>query len=156
MKKAGDILKNLLDEKGRKEAHLYSSFFKGWEDIVGISLAEHSQVYDVKNKSVLVDVDHPGWMQRLYFKKKFILMRLKKLYPELDIDDVKIRVNLNFSQYAKEKNDKIKDKAATDNKHDAEVDSIISGVEKDVLKKSLRDLFISALKRQKAGNTEGD
>ena len=152
MERAGDILKYLLDKTGRRNAHLYSSFFRGWQDIVGISLAEHSRVFDVKNRFVLIEVDHPGWMQKLNFQKEVILRRLKRLYPELDIDDLKIRVNLNFSSYARKKTEEVKNKAAIDNKYKnkykSEVDRIVSDVKEDVLKKRLEDLFLGVMRRQ--------
>ncbi|GAG60086.1 unnamed protein product [marine sediment metagenome] len=98
MDSAGDILKALLIrndliEKGNN----YSSLFKGWAGIVGPPLMDHSRIIDIKKGSLLVEVDHPGWLQILHFKKRLFLKKLKGRYPELDIKDLHIKVNLNFS-----------------------------------------------------------
>ena len=69
MKKAAEILARILEEKGREIGTTYSSVFGGWSWIVGESLAEHSRVYEVKNRNLFVEVDHPGWMQLLLMKK---------------------------------------------------------------------------------------
>ena len=154
MKKAGEILKKLLDEKGSKSAVLYSSLFRGWQDIAGISLAEHSRVYDFRNNDVLVEVDHPGWMQILHFRTRKILARLKRLYPELEINDLKIKVNFNFSAYQQHPEEEKGKKRDSDKKNsNLEVDQIIAGVKEDELKKSLKRLFVHALERERARDT---
>ncbi|MBA7621137.1 hypothetical protein ES703_28494 [subsurface metagenome] len=153
MKKAGEILKSLLDEEGKRNAHLYSSFFRGWQKIVGTSLAEHSRVYDIKNKILLVEVDHPGWLQRLHFKKRAILRLVRKLYPELDIHDLKGKVVLSFSAYSKELPQRAKDIYPADDKRLAEIDRIVSGVKEGELRERLKTLFLGALQKEKDSGT---
>ncbi len=89
MKKAADILHAILKDREADIARNWSSFFRGWEVIAGEDLAAHSSVKDVKQGAVLVEVDHPGWMQMLQLKKSGILREIKKRYPELEIRDVR-------------------------------------------------------------------
>jgi predicted nucleic acid-binding Zn ribbon protein len=89
LKKAADILHVILKDKEADRARNWSSFFRGWKAIAGEDLAAHSSVRDVKQGAVLVDVDHPGWMQMLQLKKAGILKDIKKHYPELEIRDVR-------------------------------------------------------------------
>ena len=90
MKKAADILKNILGEQQARQAGEWSTFFKGWQALAGDDIAAHSSVRDVKQGSVIVEVDHPGWLQMLQMKKGKILATMKKRYPELDIQDIRI------------------------------------------------------------------
>ena len=144
MDSAGDILKALLIrhdliEKGSN----YSSLFKGWGGIVGPPLMDHSRIIDIKNAILLIEVDHPGWLQILHFKKRLFLKKLKGRYPELDIKDLHARVNLNFSVLQPDR--KKKGKREIEN---PEIDSIVSLVKEDELKRLLKNLFVSALERQ--------
>ena len=90
MKKAADILKHILGEREAERAGEWSSFFTGWQALAGDDIAAHSTVKDVKQGAVIVEVDHPGWLQLLQMRKSEILGRIKKKYPELDIRDIRI------------------------------------------------------------------
>jgi len=43
----------------------------------------------VKRGAVLVEVDHPGWLQMLQLKKSQLLKNIRKRYPELEIRDIR-------------------------------------------------------------------
>jgi hypothetical protein len=94
MKKAEEILARLL-EKGPAGAggSAFHSLFGGWQEIAGPSLAEHCRAYEVRHHSLLVEADHPGWMQLFLMQKKPILARIRQRFPQLDLQDIKVRVN---------------------------------------------------------------
>jgi len=91
MKKAAEILARLL-EKGPAGASPFHSLFGGWQEIAGPSLAEHCRAYEVRHHSLLVEADHPGWMQLLLMQKKAILARVRQRFPQLELQDIKVRV----------------------------------------------------------------
>jgi hypothetical protein len=96
MERAGEILNELLkkiltEEKGN-QGMMYYRFFSGWERIVGRKLFGHTKIADIKNHSLLVEVDHSGWMQILRLNERHILKKIKKYYPELEIHSIKIVV----------------------------------------------------------------
>jgi hypothetical protein len=165
MEKAGDILKALLDSKQRQNAAHYSSLFKGWKAMVGPPLEQHSRVKDIINNILIVEVDHPGWMQMLFFKKRQVLGRLKKAYPELAISDMSIRLGSAADATAADETLIPPDagdagdadaEAAGNAQSEAEIDEVVAGVEETELKDRLKGLFISALKRgEKAGESGG-
>ena len=103
MEKAGDILKEILKDKMYREAVTFSSFFRGWDMIVGDPLSLHSKVIDIQNNALLIIVDHPGWLQLLHMKKRNILKRIKKLYPEFTIKDLRVRVGCFLKENTIEK-----------------------------------------------------
>lgn len=89
MKKAGEILKSILGNEDSKQAEEWGSFFGGWSKIAGQDLAAHSKVIDVRRGTVLVEVDHPGWMQVLQLSHARVLKAMKKKYPELELQDIR-------------------------------------------------------------------
>jgi len=91
MKKAAELLARLLD-KGPAGGQPFHSLFGGWQELAGPSLAEHCRAYDVRHQSLLVEADHPGWMQLLLMQKKAILARIRQRFPQLGLRDIKVRV----------------------------------------------------------------
>jgi hypothetical protein len=150
VKKAAEILARILDEKSRKIGTTYSSVFGGWSWIVGESLAEHSRVYEVKNRNLFIEVDHPGWMQLLFMKRPQILRSVKRKYPALNIRDVKIRVNLTYQKTTDAEVNPEKEPQRTSNEQLREVDRIVSAVSSDELKRHLKRLFLKSIDKERA------
>jgi hypothetical protein len=92
VKRAAEILARLLD-KGPPGALPFPSLFGGWQEIAGPSLAEHCRAYEVRHRCLLVECDHPGWMQLLLIQKKPILAKIRQRFPQLGIRDLKVRVS---------------------------------------------------------------
>lgn len=161
MEKAGDILKQLIDSKQRQNAAHYSSLFKGWESMVGSPLDQHSWVKDIVNNILMVEVDHPGWMQMLFFSKQKVLTRLRQTYPELAIKDMSIRLgNERGKRGAAEPlpaTPASEEAVPAEDREIAEsIEEAVDRVEEEELKNGLRKLFISAVKRgRKTGEKTG-
>lgn len=66
----------------RDIAHL----LRKWKIIAEKPLADHSKIVDINKRTLIVEVDHPGWMQYLRLIEKKILKKIGKFYPNLDID----------------------------------------------------------------------
>ena len=90
MKKASDLINSMMDslfqDNSQREA---VSLFSSWEEIAGINEGAHSRIEEIENGVVYVKVDHPGWLQKLEFKKNKILKTLQKKYPELAIKSIR-------------------------------------------------------------------
>lgn len=89
MKKAGDILGDYMRNFHINMENRYSSVFKSWANIAGEDMLSHSSVKDINNGILIVEADHPGWIQLLQMRKKKILKNVRKNYPELDIVDIR-------------------------------------------------------------------
>lgn len=59
---------------------------------IGERLAGNTRVIDLKNGVLLVETDHPGWIQYLRMYQKFILTGLKMKLPDLKITNLAFRV----------------------------------------------------------------
>lgn len=92
MKKAGDILKEFMREKGWLNGNPYDPLFQGWARVAGDALAAHARLVDVQKGFLLVEVDHPGWLQVAQLRKSTLLEAARQAAPLAGIDGVKFRV----------------------------------------------------------------
>lgn len=161
MKKADEILNKILDEKNRKLGASYTSVFGSWSHIVGESLAEHSRIYEIAGGCLLIEVDHPGWMQLLLMKKNKILRSVKRKHPTLAIRNLHVRVKLRYAAsgrmvadeepVAGEEAEKVSTEPAGDTDQNRELDQILSSVNHDELKQRLRRLFKKSMEKGSSG-----
>ena len=59
---------------------------------IGERLAGNTRVIDLKNGVLLVEADHPGWIQYLRMYQKFIIKGLNMNLPDLKITSLAFRV----------------------------------------------------------------
>lgn len=103
IRKAGDILKSILDSSQNEQAQEYYRFLSAWDEILGDNLAGRARAVELKGKTLIVEVDHPGWIQLLDMRKAHILHQLKERFPALEIEKIRYYVagESNRSQPAK-------------------------------------------------------
>jgi hypothetical protein len=89
MKRAGDFLTAIIDADLLKKATTYSGFFSSWAEIAagcGIAaVAGYSRVREFEKGIIVVEADHPGWIQLLQTKTQWILKDARRRFPDLDI-----------------------------------------------------------------------
>lgn len=78
--------------KAADEAQGWARFFSSWNSSVGERLAVHSRPVDVRNGIVIVEAEHPGWIQLLQLKQESLLAQLKKAFPDLGIRGIAFRL----------------------------------------------------------------
>ena len=116
MKKAGDIISDLLKEKFGPEfmdtAKATTGLFSSWEYIVKEAwsrsdqddsggqgfddvpaAAVHSRIKELERGILLVEADHPGWIQILQTKQGSLLSAVQRRNPELDIRGISFRLS---------------------------------------------------------------
>ncbi len=59
---------------------------------LGKNLVSHSRIVDLKNGILLVEADHPAWIQTLKIYQKYILNGLRRNIPELKIESMVFRI----------------------------------------------------------------
>jgi hypothetical protein len=94
MKRIGDLISNIFDEKFIEKTKGYSSFFDCWEDLMlknGIaSAAGHSWIKSAEKGLVWIEVDHPGWKQILQTKESKLLHDFRYRFPDMGISGISI------------------------------------------------------------------
>jgi len=93
VRKIGDVLRDFLKERGWPSEDPYARLFRGWEEIAGPDLGVRSRVVEVENGVVMVEVDHPGWLQMLQLRKKALLEAARKAVPGARVDDLRGRTS---------------------------------------------------------------
>lgn len=98
MKKASEILGKILEQSTIKSASSYSSLFRSWENIAGADIASHSRIVDVKNGIAVLEADHPAWLQIIQLKQTQMLKKIKRSYPELEIESMRMFLKTDSSE----------------------------------------------------------
>ncbi len=89
-RKIGDLLREYLRQKGWLTASPWQPLFAGWAQIAGEGLAGHSRLSDVKDGILIVEVDHPGWIQVARLRQAGILQAARKAAPEASLDGIRV------------------------------------------------------------------
>jgi len=94
MKRVGDLISAVFDEKFLEKTKGYSAFFSCWEDLMvknGIAAAAgHSWIKSVEKGLVWIEVDHSGWKQILQTKESKLLYDFRYRFPDMGISGISI------------------------------------------------------------------
>jgi hypothetical protein len=108
MRKAGDILSSLFNEKFDpvflKRARTTAGLFTSWETITEkvsretqdkgfASSSAHSRIAELERGILLIEVEHPGWRQILQTRQSQLLSTVQHRYPELNIRGIAFRLS---------------------------------------------------------------
>ena len=122
MRKAGEILKELFNEQFGPQfmetARSTSSLFSSWPRLVAEvwprsdetlneaeggngksasndvpAVALHSKIAEMEKGVLLVEADHPGWIQVLQTKQGELLSAVQRLYPQQEIRAIAFRLS---------------------------------------------------------------
>jgi len=92
VKKAGDLLGAFFDEGLIRSAQGYSAFFTAWKRIAGDHLAAHSRIVELEGTVLVIEADHPGWVQLIQMKRTVILETIRKQFPDLEVTAMSIKL----------------------------------------------------------------
>jgi predicted nucleic acid-binding Zn ribbon protein len=93
MVKLGELLNSVLAPGFVEQAQKYHSLFSSWASIAGPNLAAHSRIAELEHSVLLVEADHPGWVQMLQMQQGRLLARLQKRFPELNISGIAFKLS---------------------------------------------------------------
>jgi len=92
MRRIDEVLNRFLDRIGQSEGAAYVGMFRGWRRIVGDRIADHAEPVDIRAHALVVEADHPGWVQMIMMERRRILRQIAREFPELTITALHIRV----------------------------------------------------------------
>ncbi|MDR1143169.1 MAG: DUF721 domain-containing protein [Spirochaetaceae bacterium] len=98
MKRAGDIMDAFFDEATIQKAKEYGTLFASasWAALLencGLSQGiPHSQIADLERAVLLIEADHPGWIQIFQTKQKELLNAARRRFPELGLAGISFRL----------------------------------------------------------------
>ena len=93
IKDVSSLLSSFFNDDKLRRGELYSDFFNSWSSLVGSRLAAHSKVADVEKGMLVVEAEHPGWIQLLQLRQSGILDEAAGRYPELGLKGIAFRLS---------------------------------------------------------------
>ena len=98
------VLEGILSDVGKKRMEESSSFASKWKEIItsirsvvnpdcGDSMYFHSRVVDIKGSTIILQVDHPGFIQLFETHKKYILRGIGMKIPQLNVSNISYRLD---------------------------------------------------------------
>jgi hypothetical protein len=103
MERAGDLLSSFFDKELLETTRGYSELFSFWKFLIkeqfgskmGDRVADHSQIKDLEKHILLIETDHPGWIQTLQTKQDQLLEAVRRRFPSLGIRGLSFRLSRN-------------------------------------------------------------
>lgn len=92
VKDVGTLLRAFFDEDKIRQGSQYADFFSSWKYIVGPREASHSRVVDIERGILIIEAEHPGWIQLLQLRQASILSAAQSRFPELQLRGVAFRL----------------------------------------------------------------
>ncbi len=68
------------------------SILGAWNEIVGATVAAHSQPRSIRNRILFIEVTHSTWMQQLQFLKPTLLEKVNNFLGEPLIQDIRFKL----------------------------------------------------------------
>jgi predicted nucleic acid-binding Zn ribbon protein len=99
VKTAGEILSAFLDKDTIKRAEQMGKLFTPsiWAELLescklsqGVS---HSRITELEKTVLLVEADHPGWIQLLHTKQTELLNEVRRRFPEITFTGISFRLS---------------------------------------------------------------
>lgn len=88
-RKAGDVLDAVLGDIGLQEGVRKHTALLGWDEIVGEKIGARARPFEIRGKTLFVQVDGSAWMHELTFLKEDIRKRLnERVGGEAAIDQI--------------------------------------------------------------------
>lgn len=92
-KSISDILKDVVEGFEQPTQENVLVLRKAWPKLVGTQIAKYSAPGFIADFTLIVFVNHPGWMPELERSKRSLLMKLQSKYPELRIKRLRLQLD---------------------------------------------------------------
>jgi len=128
------------NRKWRSKLELHR-VFEFWNKTVGKEIAAVAQPYLIRGHILWVKVRDSIWMQQLHFQKMLLLENINKQLVNEKFSDIHFQLDSSLSAPMEPETEKQKP-VFLDKKQEQEFDKLISPLENDNLKASLKSLWV--------------
>ncbi|HYA94389.1 MAG TPA: DUF721 domain-containing protein [Thermodesulfobacteriota bacterium] len=122
------------------------SILGAWNEIVGESVAAHSQPHSIRNRILFIDVTHPTWMQQLQFLKPTLLEKVNTFLGESLIEDIRFKLGKISSNISPLPQTPSMEDERVDRSTLNRIESLLQGIDDEEVRNSLREVFIKGAK----------
>jgi len=81
------------------KAREYNRLYSVWEELTqkhGIAAAaSHSRLLEIKHGVLLIEAEHPGWIQLLQTKEHKLLQDLQTTFPDIGINGIAFKLGIS-------------------------------------------------------------
>jgi hypothetical protein len=126
------------------------SILGAWDQIVGESVAEHSQPRSVRNRILFIDVSHSTWMQQLQFLKPTLLEKVNGFLGEPLIQDIRFKLGKISRTIAAPSKTHSLEHEKLDKGTLKRIESILEEIEDKEVQKSLHEVLIKGAKLERS------
>jgi hypothetical protein len=125
------------------------STFGAWKEIVGDSLALHTQPRSIRNRILFIDVSHPTWMQQLQFLKPTLLEKINIFLGEPHIQDIRFKLGKIPDSLPPTSETEVCREEDLDKKTLNRIESLLQKIEDAEVRGGLRDVLIKGAKLER-------
>jgi hypothetical protein len=86
------LLTAFFDDEKLNRGGRYAEFFDSWRSVVGERLAAHSRIVDLDKGILIVEAEHPGWIQLLQVRQTQTLDALAERFPDLALRGIAFKL----------------------------------------------------------------
>ncbi|HUW39890.1 MAG TPA: DUF721 domain-containing protein [Rectinemataceae bacterium] len=92
IKNISSLLTAFFDHETVRQGKRYADVFGGWRQIAGERLAAHSKIVEIERDFLIVEAEHPGWIQLLQLRQSELLASVQRRFPELSLRGIAFRL----------------------------------------------------------------
>ena len=93
IKDVSSLLSSFFNADKLRQGERFAEFFASWSSLVGARLAAHSRVADIDKGLLVIEAEHPGWIQLLQLRQARILEDVVRRYPELALRGIAFKLS---------------------------------------------------------------
>jgi len=120
-----------------------------WNEIVGESVARHSQPRSIRNQILFIDVAHPTWMQQLQFLKPTLLDQVNAFLGETLIRDIRFKLGKVSPTLPASPKPLLMEDEPLDQGTLNRIESLLQEIGDEEVQKSLREVLIKGAKLER-------
>jgi hypothetical protein len=125
------------------------SILGAWNEIVGESVAEHSQPRSIRNQILFIDVAHPTWMQQLQFLKPTLLDQVNAFLGGPLIQDIRFKLGKISPPHPTSPKTLLMEDENLDQETLDRIESLLRDIEDVEVQKSVREVLIKGAKLER-------
>ncbi len=122
------------------------SVLGAWHEIVGESVAAHSQPHSIRNRILFIDVSHPTWMQQLQFLKPTLLEKVNAFLGESLIQDIRFKLGKISSKVSAPPKPPSMEDQSLDKATLSRIESLLHEIDDEGVRNSLREVLVKGAK----------
>jgi len=122
------------------------SILGAWNEIVGATVAAHSQPRSIRNRILFVDVTHSTWMQQLQFLKPTLLEKVNTFLGEPLIQDIRFKLGRILPSTPSPSKTDHPRKEDLGEETLERIEKVVQKIEDEEVRKALKDVLMKGAK----------